>query len=408
MAELITGYQLYSHEVKLQTVQTSDEIIDVVDTMLYDAIEQGVSDIHLQPHEYVLLVRFRRDGHLYDAHTLPQAQMPLVISRIKVLAQMDIAQRRLPQDGRFRVAFYGNDGGERTIDVRVASFPSVHGEKLVLRILDQAMRLLGLNDLGLAPTMRETLMTTIKAPHGLFLVTGPTGCGKTTMLYALLTLLNERSKNMVTIEDPVEYQLAGITQSQINVRAGFTFASGLRALLRQDPDIIMIGEIRDKETAQIAIEAALTGHLVLSTLHTNDAPSAPLRLVEMGVPPYLLAATLTGVLAQRLVRRLCKVCSKQASVNPGEQEFLRAHKIALEQAPQAVGCNQCAGIGYSGQMGVFELLVMDSVRGVQVAAGGHDFAAFLRGQGMPALVHDGMQKVRDGVTSIAEVMRLVG
>jgi len=379
------AHQLLSADQQHLQGLVPDGVIAAVDALLYRAIERGASDIHIQPHEHVLVVRERIDGHLYDAQHIDNDLAPQLISRIKIMASMDIAQRRLPQDGRMQVVFHPAVGAERVIDVRVATFPIFFGEKLVLRLLDQETRLLSLAGLGLSQTLLPRVEHLIARPHGLFLVTGPTGCGKTTMLYALLTCLNARDKNIVTIEDPIEYLLPGVAQSQVNTTAGFTFASGLRALLRQDPDIIMLGEIRDRETARIAMEAALTGHLVLSTLHTNDAPSAVTRLLEMGVEPFLISATLVGVLAQRLVRLLCASCKHAQGV-------------------RAAGCTACNNIGFKGQTGIFQLLSVDQALQSFIAAG--DVAALqahLAQMGLATLLQDGLEKVGLGLTTEAEV-----
>ncbi len=381
------AYHLYSLDQQYALGLVQDGIIALVDKVLHRAIERGASDIHIQPHEHILVVRERIDGHLYDAEHIEQELAPLLISRIKILARMDIAKRRLPQDGRLNVIFHTAMSTDRAIDIRVSSFPTLHGEKLVLRVLDQNTHLLSFDGLGLSETMQKTMVSLLAKPHGLFLVTGPTGCGKTTMLYAMLTKLNQRSKNMVTIEDPIEYQLPGVAQSQINVTAGFTFDVGLRALLRQDPDIIMLGEIRDKETASIAMEAALTGHLVFSTLHTNDALSAIIRLIEMGVEPFLISATLIGVLAQRLVRRLCPLCKQK-----------KAHSY------EASGCADCLHLGFKGQIGIFQLLAIDEELGALIGAQDHaNLLALSKNKGLESLAHDGLAKVEQGITTRDEV-----
>ncbi len=402
-------YVLLSHEEKLKKNIDQDPTVSAADALIYGAITLNASDIHLQPHAAVLVIRYRIDGVLYDQSTIPASQALLIISRLKVLANLDIAQRRIPQDGRFKVLIYTPKGDENVIDFRISTFPTLYGEKMVIRILDRSLRLLSLDAVGFTSTMYQQLIAMTKRPHGLFLVTGPTGCGKTTMLYALISALDMRSKNIITIEDPIEYELPGITQSQVNTKAGFSFENGLRAMLRQDPDIIMVGEIRDKATAQIAIESALTGHLVLSTLHTNDAPSAVVRLLEMGIEPFLVSATLIGVLAQRLARRLCSDCKRAVPINLERAPFIAQYKSELETAYVPVGCKRCHAIGYAGRIGIFELLLLDDVL--------HDLIihkvdttqlrkeAFDRG--MKNLVQDGLEKVRNGVTSLDEVAALV-
>jgi general secretion pathway protein E len=400
------AYNLYSLDQQYALGAVQDGAIAIADKILHRAIEHKASDIHLQPHEQALMVRERIDGHLYDVEEIDKALAPLLISRIKVLAKMDIAKRRLPQDGRLNLIFHETINAPRTIDMRISSFPTLHGEKLVLRILDQSTHLLSFDGLGLAADMQQQLLPLLAKPHGLFLVTGPTGCGKTTMLYAMLTALNQRSKNLVTIEDPIEYELQGVAQSQINTTAGFTFDVGLRALLRQDPDIMMVGEIRDKQTAQIAIEAALTGHLVLSTLHTNDALSAVVRLTEMGIEPFLISATLIGVLAQRLVRRLCPLCKqKQAPTAFLADRLAKETKISIHEAYAPNGCSDCMRVGFKGQIGIYQLLCMNSEMATCVAKEDHNKLAQLsRLHGLKSLLDDGIKKVEDGITSLDEIL----
>lgn len=400
----VTMYHILSQEEKLKKGLAQDPIVILVDMLFYNAITMQASDIHLQPQDSIFVIRYRIDGTLYDQQRLAIAQAPLIISRLKVLANLDIAERRIPQDGRFRATISTDDSSSpaHVIDFRISTFPTLYGEKMVIRILDRSLRLLALDSLGLQTGMLDQLKSIIQRPHGLFLVTGPTGCGKTTMLYALISALNMRTKNIVTIEDPIEYELSGITQSQVNAKIGFTFENGLRAILRQDPDIIMIGEIRDKITAQIAVEASLTGHLVLSTLHTNNATSAIARLLEMSVEPFLISATLTGVLAQRLVRRLCDACKKEISRPLCHDVQLK--EVATAYAPQ--GCKECHNIGYKGRIGLFELLaISDSLRELVMKKVD---AAQLRKealeQGMKTLFQDGLEKMKQGITSLDEVM----
>jgi general secretion pathway protein E len=398
------AYHLYSLDQQYALGLVHDGIIAHVDKLLHAAIERGASDIHLQPHEQVMVVRERIDGYLYDAQHIDRELAPLLISRIKILAHMDIAKRRLPQDGRMNVVFHAADDTDRIIDIRVSSFPTLYGEKLVLRILDQGTRLMTLEALGLDPVMQHSVEVILRRPHGLFLVTGPTGCGKTTMLYAMLSSLNNRSKNMVTLEDPIEYLLPGVAQSQINVTAGFTFDVGLRALLRQDPDIIMLGEIRDKQTANIAMEAALTGHLVFSTLHTNNALSAVMRLIDMGVEPFLISATLIGVLAQRLVRRLCPACKKQSTVPAALQAAVEMQYGQLPTVYQQGSCAACHQVGFKGQIGIFELLTIDQQAAALIGAQDHAALQELYAKkGMRSMVHDGIAKVEQGITTLDEV-----
>ncbi len=398
------AYHLYSLDQQYALGIVRDGIIAYVDKLLHCAIERRASDIHLQPHEQVMVVRERIDGYLYDAQHVDRELAPLLISRIKILAHMDIAKRRLPQDGRMNVVFHAADGTDRIIDIRVSSFPTLYGEKLVLRILDQGRHLMTLAALGLDLTMQQELEALLKRPYGLFLVTGPTGCGKTTMLYAMLSSLNNRSKNMVTLEDPIEYLLPGVAQSQINVTAGFTFEVGLRALLRQDPDIIMLGEIRDKETANIAMEAALTGHLVFSTLHTNNALSAVMRLIDMGVEPFLISATLMGVLAQRLVRRLCAACKQKSTVPLGLQPVVQRQYGPLETVYQQSSCAACHHMGFKGQIGIFELLTIDQQASALIGDQDHrGLQEVCAKKGMRSMLQDGIAKIEQGITTLDEV-----
>jgi len=395
-------YHLVSRENKLKQGKAEDPTIACADDLLYAALLRGASDIHLQPYEHSVMVRYRIDGVLYDQNPLDLTKAPLIISRFKVLAHLDIAQRRLPQDGHFKaLADYSPD----PIDFRVATFPTVYGEKIVIRILDRAQRLFALDALGMDTTMYQNLVTLVRRPHGLFLVTGPTGSGKTTMLYAVISSLNARTHNIVTIEDPIEYELTGITQSQVNERAGFTFHNGLRSMLRQDPDIIMIGEIRDKDTAQIAIESALTGHMVLSTLHTNDAVSAVARLLEMGIEPFLLSGTMAGILAQRLVRRLCKTCKKAVAVSHTVRESAQSFDVELETVWEPVGCKACNNLGYKGRVGIFELVMMNDAlrKSVLEKADVVALRKQARNDGMQSLLHDAWNKVKQGVTSVREL-----
>ena len=357
--------------------------IRLVNALLTEAVKAGASDIHVEPYERTTAVRFRVDGLLRDVLSPPARLHPTIVSRVKIMAGLDIAERRLPQDGRIRLRVAGRD-----VDVRVSVVPTAPGERVVLRLLDRAAMLLGLADLGLAPDNAFRLDGLLARNHGLVLVTGPTGSGKTTTLYAALQRLHTGERNIVTIEDPVEYQLRGIAQMQVNPRIDLTFASGLRAVLRQDPDVILVGEIRDRETVEIAMQAALTGHLVFSTLHTNDAPSAVTRLLDMGVEPFLIASSLLGVVAQRLVRRRCEACGAEA-----------AHE-----------CGACAGSGYRGRMAIHEMLLVDDrVRALVMERA--DAAAIRRhaaAAGMASMRDDGLAKAALGLTTAAEVLRVAG
>ena len=378
-------------------------IIKFVNALLRDAVKDRVSDIHVECFEKSVVVRTRIDGILYKKVEAPkQAQAP-VIARIKIMAGLNIAEKRLPQDGRIRRKIAGKD-----IDVRVSTVPTAYGERVVMRILDRSSVLLSLEDLGFEKTQYENMTNLIERPHGILLVSGPTGSGKTTTLYAALSKINTPDINILTVEDPVEYQLPGIGQMQVQSKIDLTFASGLRAFLRQDPDVIMVGEIRDKETAEIAIQASLTGHLVLSTVHTNDAAGATTRLADMGIEPFLVASSLCGILAQRLIRTLCKHCKK-----PYHPTAEQAAKINLQVTPdmvfyQEVGCDKCLNTGYSGRRGIYELLVVsDNVRRLVLQSA--DAGAVKRAameEGMTTLLDDGARKVLEGITSPEEVLRV--
>jgi type IV pilus assembly protein PilB len=382
-------------------------IIKLVNLLITQAVNDRASDIHIEPEEKNLRVRFRIDGVLHEVMTPPKSVQPGITSRLKIMAEINIAERRIPQDGRISVVVQG-----KAIDIRVATLPTVHGEKIVMRLLDKSSVLLRLEDLGFLPDNFLRYEVAYRKPYGMILVTGPTGSGKSTTLYATLNILNKAEVNVITVEDPVEYQLPGVNQVQTNVKAGLTFASALRSILRSDPDIVLIGEIRDRETAQIAIEAALTGHLVLSTLHTNDAPSAMTRLVEMGVEPFLVASSLDAVLAQRLARKLCDRCKDPYMPTPEELKAARFNFDSDEELPKLfrpVGCTSCGGTGYKGRIALHEVMTVteDVERLVTEQASSEEIGKLARTQGMTLLRDDGMQKVRDGITSIEEVLRVV-
>ncbi len=336
----------------LLDTQDDAPIIKLINGIIADAVRQGASDIHIEPYETALTVRMRIDGVLRESLRLPAKVASLVVSRIKVMARLDIAERRMPQDGRISLSL-----GGRALDVRVSTLPSRHGERVVLRILDKEQAELSLEDLGLPADMLTTVKKTVGEPHGIILVTGPTGSGKTTTLYSALRLLNDGSRNILTVEDPIEYSIDGVGQTQVNTKVGMTFASGLRAILRQDPDVVMIGEIRDSETADIAVQASLTGHLVLSTVHTNDAAGAITRLKDLGVELFLLASSLRMVLAQRLVRRLCPHCAQPVKASAADAAPLGLEAGTVIHTP--VGCGACAHTGFQGRIGVFESVRVD-------------------------------------------------
>ena len=382
---------------------TKAPVIRFVDLLLSQAVKSRASDIHIEPQEHSMMIRMRIDGVLRD--TIPPARkmQAAVTARIKILSEMDIAERRLPQDGRFKMKASGRD-----IDVRVSSIPTIYGEKVVMRVLDTAAVNHDLNQLGFEPQLLEEFKTILSQPHGIIVVTGPTGSGKSTTLYSALNYLKDPTKNITTVEDPVEYRLAGINQIQIKQEIDLDFASCLRAILRQDPDIVLIGEIRDKETVEIAIKASLTGHLVLSTFHTNDAPSAISRFIYMGIEPYLLASTLNLIVAQRLVRKICDRCKEPVSLS---EEVLRRLKIDPEQTGDAVfshgrGCNNCGGTGYLGRLPIFEFLVTDNDIREKIITGATEAqireASCQKGYG--GLLESGVNKMLQGLTTAEEVL----
>jgi type IV pilus assembly protein PilB len=380
-------------------------VIRLVNQIVAQAVEQGASDIHLEPNGSEMRVRLRIDGVLVEMATIQRRMVLGVISRVKIMSDLDISERRVPQDGRVGLSIDGHH-----IDMRVVTLPSVHGESIVIRILDKSNAIVSLDKLGMAPAEHERFDRAFRQAYGAVLVTGPTGSGKSTTLYAALTDLNTLEKNIITIEDPVEYQIDGITQVQINPKAGLHFSTGLRSMMRADPDIIMVGEIRDRETAQIAVESALTGHLVLSTLHTNDAASAVTRLVEMGIEPFLVASAIDCVVAQRLARRLCQHCKKREIIG---SDVLRANGIRSQldmEAYVATGCQRCNHSGYKGRVGLYEVMtISDEIRKLALArAPASDIAEIAVRQGMRLLRDDGLEKVRLGMTSIAEVTRVTG
>jgi type IV pilus assembly protein PilB len=377
-------------------------VVKIVDLVLQKALLEEASDVHIEPGDRSLRIRFRVDGRLHDMAT-PNWQLFLpIVSRIKILASMDIAEKRLPQDGRFEYR-----SGQRAADIRVSTYPTAHGESVVLRILDKARNLLTLEELGFEGDALKQYGHLIKRPYGILLVTGPTGSGKTTTLYASLTSLKSPEKNVMTLEDPVEYRIPGIRQTQVNTKAGLTFATGLRAILRQDPDILMVGEIRDRDALDMAIRSAMTGHLVLSTLHTNDAPSSLVRLVDMGAEPFLVASTVIGVMAQRLVRRVCDRC--RTEYDPPERDLEEARARGWSYPGpfyRGRGCTACRGSGFHGRIGVFELMVMgeEVERLVVEKASASAIARAARGQGMAPLREAALAKVEAGATTLDEVL----
>jgi general secretion pathway protein E len=378
-------------------------VIRLINALIAEAVKTRASDIHVEPYEKDVSVRLRVDGVLREVLSLPAKMTPVLTSRIKVMARLDIAEKRTPQDGRISLAM-----GGKTVDVRISTLPSRFGERVVMRLLDKEQAQLDLDLLGMSPDVLARFKTLLQKPNGVILVTGPTGSGKTTTLYGALTLLNDPGRNILTVEDPVEYALDGIGQTQVNSKVGMTFAAGLRAILRQDPDIVMVGEIRDVETAQIAVQASLTGHLVLSTVHTNSAVGAVTRLRDMGVEAFLLSSTIAGVMAQRLVRRLCPSCKEAYQADAAEKELLGIAPDKEVTLYRAVGCGRCNHVGYEGRLGIYELAVADDTLKKLIHDGAGEQAlanhAFKQAQ---TLSQSGFEHVKNGETSIEEVLRVV-
>ena len=387
----------------LRDLASEAPVIRLVNMLINRAVESRASDIHIEPFEEQLKVRYRIDGVLHDVETPPRRLQAAIVSRIKIMAKLNIAERRLPQDGRIKLRMMGKE-----IDLRVSTLPTLYGESVVLRILDRSSIVVNLESLGFPEDILKDFEAVIQRPYGLILVTGPTGSGKTTTLYGALDKINSPDKKIITIEDPVEYQLFGVNQIHVKPAIGLTFASGLRSIVRQDPDVIMVGEIRDAETAEIAIQSALTGHLVFSTLHTNDAAGAVARLLEMGVESYLLASSLLGVLAQRLVRRVCRKCMQPAEMPPELWREIGGREGDPARAIIGRGCEECAHTGYRGRAGIYELLpVTDQIKALilERASAGIIKEAAVQ-QGMRTLRDDGWRSVRSGTTTVAEVVRV--
>lgn len=394
---------------KLEAISKEAPIIQLVNMLIVQGVKDRASDIHVEPNKNGLLIRFRTDGMLHDIRTLPNTIKSAVVSRIKILAKMDIAERRLPQDGRFQVKF-----GIREVDLRVSTIPTVFGEKVVLRLLDKSKGLIKLEQLGFIPEQLEEFKSIISKSYGIILLTGPTGSGKTTTLYAALNEVNSKDKNIITVEDPVEYKLDRINQIQIKPKINLTFANTLRSILRQDPDIIMVGEIRDVETAQIAVQAALTGHLVFSTLHTNDAASALTRLIDMDIETFLISSSVIGVIAQRLVRVICEKCKEEYT--PGKNVLSGLNitndsknngKIKLSRG---TGCSFCKNTGYYGRTSIYELIVLDEeIRALIISkASSNIIKDTAIKKGMKTLKDSGLEKVMQGITTLEEVIRVAG
>ncbi|MEX0776595.1 MAG: GspE/PulE family protein [Phycisphaeraceae bacterium] len=395
--------QTKEENLDLERMAGESPVIRFVNYLIFNAVKEGASDIHVEPQEKKLRIRYRIDGVLFEMMSPPQHMHAAIISRLKIMSNLDISERRLPQDGRIRAMVHG-----RKLDLRLSTLPTAQGEKAVMRILDNRSIQVTLDQLGMDEDALLIWKRQIDSPHGIILVTGPTGSGKTTTLYASLAQMDINSLNVSTVEDPVEYHLNGISQVQVHDKVGMSFSAALRSLLRQDPDVIMVGEIRDGETARIAVQASLTGHLVLSTLHTNDAPSSITRLVNIGVEPYLIGAAVNGVLAQRLVRRICQHCKEQAKPPEHIAEHLAMQGIPADRIWIGKGCDRCRNTGYSGRLGIYELLLLDDMLRDRIAASPNvtEFRRMCIERGMVTLRSDGFRKVERGLTTVDEVLRV--
>ncbi len=396
----LSGTDLTGEISHLRDLAQEKGIIQLVNLLMENAVKDRASDVHVEPGEFSVRVRYRIDGVLYEKETLPARMYSAVSSRIKLLSQMNIAERRLPQDGRIKATFAG-----KSIDIRVSTIPSIYGESVVMRLLDKETSFITLEEIGFDRTLLDIYEEVIKKPYGMVLITGPTGSGKSTTLYASLAEINSSEKKIITIEEPVEYLMQGITQIQVRPKIGLTFANGLRHIVRQDPDIIMVGEIRDMETAGIGIHAALTGHLLFSTLHTNDAPGAITRLMDIGVENYLVASTLICAIAQRLVRRICRHCKVKQDVS---EDILKKLDSSVREVWAGSGCDYCSGTGYRGRIGIFEVLpVEDKIRElIMQRATVKEIKDKAISLGMRTLRQDGIEKVKKGITTIDEVLRV--
>ncbi len=386
---------------KLEEVAGHSPVVKLVNYFIYSAVHEGASDIHIEPDERLLRVRYRIDGKLFERIKPPPAMHPAIVSRIKIMSGLDISERRVPQDGDIHVMLDG-----RPVDLRVSTMPGKAGEKVVIRIIDSSSIVVGLEKIGFNATMLKQWREIVNQPNGIVLVTGPTGSGKSTTLYSVLSELNSSEVNISTVEDPVEANLKGINQFQVNEKAEFHFSTALRALLRQDPDIIMVGEVRDTDTARIVTQAALTGHLVFSTLHTNDAPSAVTRLTNLGIEPFLVSAILRGVLAQRLVRKICAHCSEEYELDTIALNVIKEVQNDVTTLQKGIGCSKCRNTGYSGRLGIFELFVPSDkvLDSINTGTTLHDLRSILAKEKYYTIRHDGLQKVLDGLTTLDEVM----
>lgn len=408
-------YELHTLEEELEDIVADDEIeesgitdddspvVRIVNQIIENAVAQRASDIHIDPQETEVKVRYRVDGVLRTERTLPKSMQSVITARIKIMGNLNITESRLPQDGRIKM-----NVNFRPVDIRLSTLPSVYGEKIVMRILDLSTAISDLNNIGFTNDNLNLFIEMIEKPNGIVLITGPTGSGKSSTLYAALNRLNSEEVNIITIEDPVEYQLEGINQVQVNEDIGMTFASGLRSILRQDPDIVMIGEIRDFETAQIAIRASLTGHLVLSTLHTNSAVAAVTRLIDMGIEPFLISSSLTGVVAQRLVRKVCRDCVETVEATPREKEIFATHGLTIDTVKRGKGCLSCGNTGYRGRIAIHEVLAIDdNIRKlIMKSASASEIRRYVETLDFAFLIKDGLLKVAEGLTTTEEVLRV--
>jgi type IV pilus assembly protein PilB len=403
MAEVELVQDQEDEQEDLEKMAGQSPVIKFVNYLISNAIREGASDIHIEPKDKFTRIRYRIDGVLFEMKQSPSKMHPAVVSRIKIMSNLDISERRLPQDGKISVIV-----GGREIDLRVSTLPTSHGEKVVIRILDSKSIIRGLEQLGMESDTMKAFAQQVTLPHGIMLVTGPTGSGKSTTLYSSLCQMDGDKLNISTVEDPVEYHLAFCNQVQVSEKVGLTFASALRSLLRQDPDVIMIGEIRDNETARIAVQAALTGHLVLSTLHTNDAASSVTRLVNIGIEPYLIAASLNAVLAQRLVRRICPKCKKTYKIPENMRKYAEKWGVKPKQLFHGAGCDDCRGSGYQGRVGIYEMLIVDEdFRDViNKDSSVNNMRRAFRKTHADTLFDDGIKKVKQGLSTIEEVLRV--
>jgi len=386
-----------------QDAEENSPVVRTVNQIIRQAVQIGASDIHIEPQVDSLRIRYRVDGMMRTERTLPLDMQNVIVARIKIMAGMNVAERRLPQDGRVEL-----DIDFRKVDIRIATLPTIHGEKVVMRVLDLSHHLTEIEKLGFSPHNLQLFLKAINSPYGIVFITGPTGSGKTTTLYSALSRLNRDEVNIVTIEDPVEIQLKGVNQLQVNPQVGLTFARGLRAILRQDPNIVMVGEIRDLETAEIAVRAAMTGHLVLSTLHSNNAVNAITRLIDMGVEPFLVASALNCVVAQRLVRRVCPHCARKREPSLQEKELFAAHGLAVDRLREGAGCAECSRTGYRGRIAIHEVLLCDDGLRSLILRKRTDgeYRAYASEHGLVPLVRDGLEKAAVGLTTVSEVFRV--